>query len=74
VVHAAQKINSKLEAIMRGQIISGEFNKMVWVNDKDGSQYACYADNQDDVRRKEDLTEEEQQRCMTLNVVLGDSW
>ena len=59
---------------MRGQIISEEYNRMVWVEDKDGAQYACYADNQNDVTRKEDLSKEQQQRCMNLNVVLGDSW
>lgn len=59
---------------MKGEIIAKEFNKMVWVNDKDGAQYACRTDNPNAITRKEDLTDEEQQRCMNLNEVLGDSW
>ncbi len=59
---------------MKGEIIANEFNKMVWVNDKDGAQYVCRTDNPNNIKRKEDLTDEEQQRCLNLNVVLGDSW
>ncbi|WP_163339866.1 hypothetical protein [Desulfopila sp. IMCC35008] len=59
---------------MRGQIISSEFNKMVWVKDEKGAQYACYAENHEDVSRKEDLSDEEQNKCMNLNAVIGDSW
>lgn len=59
---------------MKGQIIAKEFNKIVWVNDKNGAQYACRTDNRNDITKKEDLTDEEQQGCMNLNVVLGDSW
>ncbi len=59
---------------MKGEIIANEFNKMVWVNDKDGAQYVCHTDNPNNIKRKEDLTDEEQQRCLNLNVVLGDSW
>lgn len=63
-----------VEVIMKGEIISKEFKRMVWVSDKDGAQYACYADNQHNIKRKEDLTDEDQKLCMNLNVVLGDSW
>jgi hypothetical protein len=59
---------------MKGEIIAQEFNKMVWVNDKDGAQYACYLKKPNDISRKEDLTDEEQSRCINLNSVLGDSW
>lgn len=59
---------------MKGEIISEEFKKMVWVHDKEGKQYACYIDDPKQIKRKEDLTKEEQEKCMDLNVVLGDSW
>lgn len=59
---------------MRGQIISNEFNKMVWVNDENGAQYACYAENPEEVKRKEDLSNEEQHKCLNLNSVIGDTW
>lgn len=59
---------------MKGQIISQEFNKMVWVKDNKGAEYACYIDQNRDVKSKEDLSEKEQNSCMNLNAVLGDSW
>ncbi len=59
---------------MQGQIISQEFNRMVWVSDKRGSQYSCYIDQNRKVKNKEDLSKNEQKSCMNLNAVLGDSW
>lgn len=59
---------------MKGQIISQEFNKMVWVQDNTGAEYACYTDQDRDVKSKDDLSRQEQKSCMNLNAVLGDSW
>ena len=59
---------------MKGQIISQEFSKMVWVQDNKGAQYACYIDQNRDVKHKQDLSKHEQQSCMNLNAVLGESW
>lgn len=59
---------------MKGEIIAKEFNKMVWVADKNGAEYACHAENPKGINRKEDLTAEEQNKCTNLNMVLGDSW
>ena len=59
---------------MKGEIISKEYQKMVWVQDKNGTEYACYIEDLGQIKKKEDLTEEEQKNCMDLNVVLGDSW
>ncbi len=59
---------------MKGQIISQEFNKMVWVQDNKGTEYSCYTDQDRDVKSKEELSEHEQESCMNLNTVQGDSW
>ena len=59
---------------MKGEIISQEFQHMVWVHDKNGKEYACRIEDPKDVRKKEDLIEEEQSKCMDLSLVLGDSW
>jgi hypothetical protein len=59
---------------MKGDIISKEFQKMVWVQDKDGKEYACYIEDLGQIKKKEDMTEEEQKQCLDLNTVLGDSW
>jgi hypothetical protein len=59
---------------MRGEIISKEYQRMVWVHDKEGKEYACYINDEKDIRKKEDLTDEERKKCMDLSQVLGDSW
>jgi hypothetical protein len=47
---------------------------MVWGQDKDGKEYACYIEDLGQIKKKEDMTEEEQKQCLDLNTVLGDSW
>ncbi len=60
---------------MRGDIISEEYKKMVWVHDREGKEYACYIDDlKGKFKTKEELTEEEKKNCLDLNTVLGDSW
>ena len=59
---------------MRGEIISEEYQKMVWIQDKDGKEYACYAKDLKGLKRKEDLTDEERESCLDISQVLGDSW
>jgi hypothetical protein len=59
---------------MKGDIISKEFQKMVWVQDKDGKEYACYIEDLGQIKKKEDMTDEEQKQCTDLSTVLGDSW
>ena len=60
---------------MRGDIISKEYQKMVWVHDKDGKEYACYVDDlKGKLKAKEDLTDEEKESCLDLSQVVGESW
>ena len=59
---------------MRGKIISEEYQKMVFIRDKDGKEYACYIDDLKNIKKKEDLTEEEREKCTDISQVLGDSW
>lgn len=59
---------------MKGEIIAGEFNKMVWIRDKQGKEYACSFENLKNIKKVEDLTEEERKACTDLSQVLGDSW
>jgi hypothetical protein len=56
---------------MRGEIISKEYQSMVWVKDNDGKEYACYLD---DLKDKDKLTEEEKAKCVNVSDMLGDSW
>lgn len=60
---------------MRGDIISGEYRKMVWVQDKDGKEYACYIEDlKGNIKKKDDLEEKDAKRCLDLNTVLGENW
>ncbi len=36
---------------MKGQVISKEFNRMVWVRDNQGAEYACSIDQDRKVNR-----------------------
>ncbi|WP_136806562.1 hypothetical protein [Desulfosediminicola flagellatus] len=59
---------------MRGKVISEEYKKMVFIQDKDGKEYACYIDDLKNIKKKEDLTDEEKEKCTDISQVLGDSW
>ncbi len=59
---------------MRGEKISEEYQRMVFVRDKDGKEYACYIEDLKNIKKKEDLTEEEKAKCTDISQVLGDSW
>ena len=59
---------------MRGEIISKEYQKMVFVHDKDGKEYACYAGDLKNFKKSEDLTDDERAKCTDLSTVLSDSW
>lgn len=59
---------------MRGELISREYQSMVFVHDQDGKEYACYARDLDNRNEEHALTEDEKERCMDLSLVLGDSW
>jgi hypothetical protein len=59
---------------MRGEIISGEYNSMVWIRDKDGKEYACYLKDIKGLKAKEDLTEEEKAKCLDTSQILGPNW
>tara|TARA_Y100000589_G_C26923031_1_gene535190 strand:- start:90 stop:308 length:219 start_codon:yes stop_codon:yes gene_type:complete len=59
---------------MRGEKISEEYQRMVFIRDKDGKEYACYIEDLKNLKKKEDLTPEEREKCMDISLVLGDSW
>ncbi len=57
---------------MRGQIISREFQRIQFLQDNDGKEYACYSDDIKDTGQH--LTDEEKNKCLDLSSVVGDSW
>ena len=59
---------------MRGQIISKEYQRMEWVEDKDGKQFACYREDLKDFDRKNGLTDKQRARCLDTSQIAGDNW
>ena len=59
---------------MRGEIISREYQRMVFVHDQNGKEYACYAGDLKNLKKGENLTDHEREKCTDLSLVLCDSW
>ena len=56
---------------MRGQLISEEYQNMVWVRDDNGAEYVCYAK---DLKSQDRVTEIETKSCLDASQVLGTNW
>lgn len=56
---------------MRGDLISKEYQKMVFVKDDNGKEYVCYLK---DLKDRNSLTDEEKARCLDASQIVGDSW
>ena len=59
---------------MRGDIISKEYQGMVFVQDKEGKEYACYVKDLTNFKKSEDLTDDEREKCTDLSTVVGGNW
>ncbi len=59
---------------MRGEKISEEYQRMVFIQGADGKEYACYIEDLKNIKKKEDLSDEEKEKCLDISQVLGDSW
>ena len=56
---------------MRGKTISAEYQKMVFVRDDVGGEYACYAE---DLQDREHVADNEKEYCLDTNLILGPNW
>lgn len=56
---------------MRGDIISAEYQKMVWVKDDKGGEFVCYLK---DLKSPNQVTEEEKKKCLDTSQVMGPNW
>ena len=50
---------------------SGGYESMVWVNDRNGREFACYIDELKNIEHFEDLPEELRERCLNVNNLIG---
>lgn len=56
---------------MRGNLISKEYQRMIWVRDESGKEFACYAEDVKDVKN---INDQEKSHCLDISQVIGDSW
>ena len=56
---------------MRGQLISEEYQNMVWVRDKNGAEFVCYSK---DLESHDRISENEKQFCIDTSQFLGPNW
>lgn len=50
--------------------MKGGYESLIWINDKNGKEYVCSLDN-DDNRTFDQLTEEEKRQCADVNQIVG---
>ena len=48
--------------------MNGGYESLIWVRGNDGHEYAC---SLEDVKNPEKLSEEERQKCLDVNVLIG---
>ena len=56
---------------MRGELISKEYQSMVFVRDDNGGEYVCYAK---DLKDPEHVSESEKEYCLDTSLVMGPNW
>ena len=49
----------------------GGYESMVWVNDRNGREFACYINDLKNAEHFEDLPEELREKCMNVNNLIG---
>ena len=68
------KMSDKVKDSHEGKTGLG-YEEMVWIRDKDGKEYACQFNDIKVIKKKEDLTEEESNRCVDVSDIIGkDNW
>ena len=56
---------------MRGNLVSKEYQRMVFVRDDKGAEYVCYAN---DLKDPNHVNENEKEHCLDSSQVLGSNW
>ena len=59
---------------MRGENISKEYQSMVFVHDKEGKEFACYAKDVKNNHNGAEISDKEKEKCTDLSLVMGDTW
>ena len=59
---------------MRGELISKEYQRMVFIDDVDGKEYSCYYKDVRNFDKNKGLSKKQKEKCTDLSLILGDSW
>lgn len=59
---------------MRGELISAEYQSIIFINDVDGKEYSCYLKDVENFNESKGLTRKQKENCLDVSLVLGDSW
>ena len=50
---------------------SGGYESMVWLNDRNGKEFACYMKDIENIKHFEELPRELQTKCIDVNTLIG---
>ena len=50
---------------------SGGYESIVWVNDRNGREFACYINDRKDMGHFEELPDELREKCLNVNNLIG---
>jgi len=50
---------------------SGGYESMVWVNDRNGREFVCYANKMKNNRKFEELPQDIREKCLDVNNLIG---
>ena len=59
---------------MRGELISKEYQAMVFIDDVNGKEYSCYLKDVRNFDEKKGLSRKQKEKCTDASLVPGDSW
>lgn len=49
----------------------GGYESLIWVDDKNGKEYVCFAEDVHNKKNYDDLTEDERRSCENVNQLIG---
>ena len=50
---------------------SGGYESMVWINDRNGREFACYINDVNRFEHFEELPENLREKCLDVNMLIG---
>ena len=51
--------------------MNGGYESMIWLNDEEGREYACYIEDVKDLQKGHNISEDLKKRCLNVNELIG---